>query len=51
MLRVVVLIENAHRLEYLALSWWNFLGRIGRCGLVGGKPACFEISEAHAILS
>jgi hypothetical protein len=26
---------QAHRLEFMLFSWWTYLGRIRRCGLVG----------------
>lgn len=37
--------------EYLVSTWWNCLGRIRRCDLVGGSVslgAHFEVSKDHA---
>lgn len=38
--------------EHLVSSWWNCLGKIRRCGLVGiGVGRGCEVSKAHAIPS
>jgi hypothetical protein len=40
-------------IEYLVPSWWTYLERIRRCGLVRGGASLgvgFEVSKIHAIL-
>jgi hypothetical protein len=43
---------EAHICEYFFSSWWNYLGRIRRCVLVGGGVSLgmsFEVSKAHTL--
>jgi hypothetical protein len=42
---------EAHIFKHLIPSWWNSLGRIGRCSLGGGGVSLgggFEVSHSQA---
>lgn len=38
-----------HMFEYVVPSWWKYLGRIRRCGLVGGAISLAGWAKAHVV--